>query len=73
MRPSTAVWPLITVLVWGSIAQARELPSQVDLRAAYCVAVLKDRHSEFAGDLGSFMTAEVKAAVEGFPIGTEQF
>jgi hypothetical protein len=35
--------------------------------------VLKDRHSEFAGDLGSFMTAEVKAAVKGFPIGTEQF
>jgi hypothetical protein len=45
MRLSPALRPLITVLVWSSLARAAELPSQVDLRAAYCVAILQDSYS----------------------------
>jgi hypothetical protein len=45
MRLFPALRPLITVLVWSSLARAAELPSQVDLRAAYCVAILQDSYS----------------------------
>ena len=45
MRLSPALCPLITVLVWSSLARAAELPSQVDLRAAYCIVILQDAYS----------------------------
>jgi hypothetical protein len=64
MRIHTAVWPLVIVLVCASNARARELPSQVDLRAAYCAAVLKESQSEFTRSLGSVMDPEMKAIVE---------
>jgi hypothetical protein len=30
--------------VWGSSARALELPSQVDLRASYCLVILQDAY-----------------------------
>jgi hypothetical protein len=41
-------WSIVIVLVLTSNARAQELPSQVDLRAAYCIPILQDGLSEIS-------------------------
>jgi hypothetical protein len=40
--------------MWGSLARAAELPTQIDLRAAYCLVILQD-------DYGATLLAVMRA------------
>src|SRR5262245_7074899 len=64
MRLSPVIGPLIPMLVWTSLAHARELPSPTDLRAAYCIVLLKDDNSGFRRSSGNVTDPELKAAVQ---------
>ena len=64
MRLSPAIWPLICVLVYTSSTCAAQLPSEVDVRSAYCEAVLKDMLRKHEAVLGTLTEPQFRKALQ---------
>ena len=67
-------WAILILLLLGSSVEARELPSEVDLRAAYCLPIVQDDIRSFTSFVREEQNPDVKAFYdkELIPMLTEQ-